>query len=155
MARWSLGRLLGGWAVLALAMAAVLSDLPHARAGDCPGRYTISQSSVLDNDTKLTWTRSELGNAMSQSLASTLCKQILVDNTSWRLPSRLELLTLVDETKLQPSIDTVAFPSAFAEGYWTQTADASLAGSFWSVTFLNGKTERIDGAMPRRVRCVH
>lgn len=157
MARWSLRRLgRSGAAVFALAALAALSGLPHARASFCPARYTIMPGFVVDNDTKLLWVQSELGIGVTFAAAGGICSQIAFNGVSWRLPTVLELQTLVDETKMQPAIDTVAFPGAMATGYWTATADAGgSVGERWVVDFVDGKTRRIDPGMKMNVRCVH
>ena len=57
---------------------------------------------------------------------------------AWRLPNIKELSSLVDRTRFNPAIDTVAFPSAPTGAFWSASPNASFPGSVWFVGFYNG-----------------
>ena len=72
----------------------------------------------------------------------------------WRLPTRTELLTLVDDTKYDPACSV--FPDCPSEWFWTSTLRAGSSSYAWSVDFYSGYA--YDGyvvsASISRVRCV-
>ncbi|UHQ21931.1 DUF1566 domain-containing protein [Lysobacter sp. 5GHs7-4] len=59
---------------------------------------------------------------------------------SWggRLPTRVELLSLVDDTRSDPAIDTDRFPDTQCAAYWTRTPLASDPSYAWFVGFNDG-----------------
>jgi hypothetical protein len=57
----------------------------------------------------------------------------------WRLPTRVELLTLVDDTKWNPAIDTEKFADCKSDWYWTSTPAANSPTDYaWFVYFYYG-----------------
>lgn len=58
--------------------------------------------------------------------------------SDWRLPTRTELLTLLDYSRINPSVtpDFAQFTSP--GGYWTSSTSAADNTSAWSVGFFNG-----------------
>lgn len=59
--------------------------------------------------------------------------------TDWRLPTRDELMGLVEAKCSDPALSTVAFPNAPATGYWSSTEDASYRRGAFLVHFLFGR----------------
>jgi hypothetical protein len=86
--------------------------------------------------------------------ASIYCAGLSLAGTNWRLPSKAELETLVDDTRFNPAIDVTAFPNTVPSAYVTSTPVVSFAGYTWSVEFFTGSAAGvlIDG--PADVRCV-
>jgi len=87
-----------------------------------PARYDTSQSGVvIDQVTGLMWQRespAEYGFAG----AATHCAELgLAGHCDWRLPTRIELVSLVDFTLSNPTLDSAAFPAASGE-YWSASA---------------------------------
>jgi hypothetical protein len=76
----------------------------------------------------------------------------------WRLPTRAELLSLVDDTRCDPAIDTARFPDTKSGAYWTGTPLASDSSYAWVVVFSLGYADSYhrDGsyAFVRAVRSV-
>ncbi len=59
----------------------------------------------------------------------------------WRLPTRAELLSLVDLDKYRPAIDTALFPDTKSSFYWSSTPYAGYPADYaWGVDFYNGNT---------------
>jgi hypothetical protein len=60
--------------------------------------------------------------------------------SDWRLPTREELRSLVDYTRVYPvpTIDTALFPYTRAQFYWSSSEDASDARSAWGIGFAYG-----------------
>lgn len=59
---------------------------------------------------------------------------------NWRLPNRNELASLVDECKLNPTINDVAFPGSLSFPFWSSSPSAFDAASAWRVDFEQGGT---------------
>lgn len=57
------------------------------------------------------------------------------DHTDWKLPSRQELLSLVDLSRYSPAIDTDAFPDFPADWFWTTDLCVWSSASAWGVSF--------------------
>jgi hypothetical protein len=62
-------------------------------------------------------------------------------HSDWRIPSKDELLALVDSTNVVPNapkIDSTFFPSTAYWSYWSSSPDANEAHSAWVVNFGDG-----------------
>lgn len=72
----------------------------------------------------------------------------------WRLPSRIELISILDVTRIQPSIDVSAFPATPNDWFWTSSPSAQDPQSAWYVYFYFGypKTDFVTNQFS--VRCV-
>jgi hypothetical protein len=122
----------------------------YARSADDAG--------VVDEVTGLTW-REPMADTgiVSFDVARTTCAGL---GSTWRLPSRIELVTLFDLTPGNPpTIDKKAFPSTKAGEYWTSsevwTSDGVATGRHWTVDFANGVLGRLDvDSGTARVRCI-
>jgi hypothetical protein len=120
--------------------------------GDNPARYTASDQSVTDLVTGLVWERGGLEGALPAQGSADHCAGLVLDGQGgFRLPSRIELLTLVDYGRAAPAIDVVAFPSAFPSGYWSSTAAGGLQ---WSIDFAAGDLALAAPTSPLATRCV-
>ena len=129
----------------------VRSGLPN------PASYTVSASGnqVTDNVTGLIWQRSVDSGSYTWEDAKQYCSCLTIDGvTGWRLPSRIELVSIVDWTTSRPSIDSNAFPNTPSDSFWTSSMLKSDAGLGWLVYFETGFTTYIDRGYPYRARCV-
>ena len=70
----------------------------------------------------------------------------------WRLPTRTELLTLVDDTRYDPACSV--FPDCTGEWFWTSTPWAGSSSYAWVVSFGNGVASYLGVGNNYRVRCV-
>ncbi|HEX7480716.1 MAG TPA: DUF1566 domain-containing protein [Polyangiales bacterium] len=134
---------------LALAFPA-LADAP-------PGRYTVSTTTgtVYDTRTKLTWQQTVDANSYTQANAKTYCTNLAPVGTGWRLPNVRELLTIVDPTKYNPSIDPTAFPSTPVDYFWSSSNYVGPSGGAWYVNFVDGSSGTDVTTSSYRVWCVH
>jgi hypothetical protein len=125
----------------ALAAAFAASALV-SRANAPAGRYAISNGTVYDTKTKLTWQQALPPPTMDFTwpAASSYCSGLSLNGTGWRLPTVKELTSILDFS--QPSsmaaIDPNAFPGTVMNAYWSATPYAPSSGDAWYVWFAGG-----------------
>lgn len=124
-----------------------------------PTDYNINtgQGTVIDNVTKLMWQRSISASSFTWGDAKIYCNGLnLAGFAGWRLPTAIELISLVDFTKPQntSTIDADAFPNTPTDWFWTATPLAKVPTSAWIVSFGSGDSSGNDGGAMFRVRCV-
>jgi hypothetical protein len=73
----------------------------------------------------------------------------------WRLPSRIELLSIVDPTRANPAVDPAAFPDTVSEAYWSSSPLVGSLTHAWGVYFSIGYSNYYDTtSYAGLVRCV-
>jgi len=73
--------------------------------------------------------------------AFTYCQSLSLAGRSWRLPSLIELMSLLDFTSAAgPAIHSSYFPATASASYWSSTTQATTPANAWYVGFLNGLT---------------
>jgi hypothetical protein len=116
---------------------------------------TSSPEVVVDRVTGLAWQRRVDAQTRSWAAASEYCACLtLAGEDNWRLPTRMEMVSIVDFTRNTPAIDPTAFPDTPPEWFWTSSRrpdDPTLA---WYVYFENGFSNFIEQGTAYRVRCV-
>lgn len=144
-----------GWVAVLLAASAV----EVASAAAPPGRYTVSADTVKDNRTGLVWQRIVDEGLYTQSAAATYCQNLALPG-SWRLPTKEELESLVDDTQ-RPAIDLNAFPNTLSQAddgqrpiYWTSSPLVGQSGVAWYIDFALGESSYTSTTTKYRVRCV-
>jgi hypothetical protein len=90
-----------------------------------------------DAATGLDWQTVPFPHRMTWAEADAACTALrLGGHDDWRLPTRAEMLTLVDDTRHNPAIDTEAFPDTPLGWFWTATPYAGdPCGFAWIVNF--------------------
>ena len=75
----------------------------------------------------------------------------------WRLPSRIELQSLVDYSKSYPgpTVDSIWFPNTSHRGHWSDSRYAGQASTAWFVGFSNGFVDIAYLGNNGAVRLVH
>jgi hypothetical protein len=135
------------------ALTLVLTLLPaaHGAAATPRDRYIVDQAAdtVTDTRTGLVWQRSDPGTLYTWEGATARCAGL-----GLRLPTRKELLTLVDPTHSSPSIDVSAFADASADIFWSSSTKVGTVGSAWYVSFYNGFSSSNPTNYRYRARCV-
>ena len=87
--------------------------------------------------------------------AQTYCDNLTLDNISqWELPSREELLTLVEYDRYSPAI-VYTFKHFFKGHYWTSDKSAKREKQFWYVDFNFGDTDYRKQTQLSSVRCIY
>jgi hypothetical protein len=133
---------------------------PASAALPNPASYTdLGDGTVRDNVTCLNWQRDVPAGTYAWSEAGEYCAGLSLAGSGWRLPTRIELVSLVDFTKGDPlpTIDTTAFPDTPAEVFWSSSlaADTSSGTTYaWYVYFFSGATSAYELPIKSRARCV-
>jgi len=127
---------------------------------------SVARGYVLDDVTHLWWQEpldapnsatppASCAGGCTQADAIAYCQSLELQSVTWRLPTRIELVSIVDTTASHPAIDETAFPGAPPSGFWTSSSYAPTAGDGWVIDFSDGSTNaQVAGAL-NRVRCVH
>lgn len=128
-------------------------------AGDRLAADAKQWAGVLDTQHQLLWSAEEVGSErVNHADATKACAELILCGGPARLPTRAELLTLVDDTRHEPAIDLAFFPSCRSNWYWTSTPAAWSPASFaWLVYFDYGSAgsgPRDGDAFVRAVRSV-
>jgi hypothetical protein len=151
------------YAAAILAVTAWLAISQRTAASAPPSRYTVPMpGTVYDTRTKLTWQQTIDANSYTQSAAANHCTGSTLAGSGWRLPTRAELLTLIDPTLYDPAVDRTTFPNAPKSGdayttsawFWTATPSAETPGWAWYINFYGGSSNISDVGSSYRVICV-
>ncbi len=110
-----------------------------------PERFTIQADTnlVVDNLTGLMWTRNATAGAGSWDVAvvaSHIIERFGYDD--WRLPSVLEMESLVDAGELLPALIFLHPFNNLATNYWTGTGDTLDTNKAWVVGIQDGTVAR-------------
>jgi hypothetical protein len=126
-----------------------------AGAPNLAGYLDNRDGTVTDNVTGLMW-QQDFATGLAQPAAVTYCRSALAAGGyhDWRLPSVIELVSLVDYGQSSPSIDGTLFPSTPASNFWSSTPVAGSTSTAWNVHFAAGLTGSLDATTPVAVRCV-
>ncbi|MBI4848580.1 MAG: DUF1566 domain-containing protein [Nitrospirae bacterium] len=135
---------------------------------------------VTDNNTGLMWQRCSIGQNNDDTCSGTtqsynwyrasgtyqstynpdsqdVCGDLVRGGYSdWRLPSKKELITIVDYAVPYPgpTINAAYFPNTSASHYWSSTTNAYNPYDAWLVDFGNGYVSSGYKHSPFYVRCV-
>ena len=127
-----------------------LPGLPHPQAYD-----TQTPGVVVDQVTGLMWQREVANKFMTFDDAGRECdRSKLAGYDDWRLPSRIELLSISDMIRNRPAIDPEAFPNTPVDWFWTSSLAADNPHSAWYVYFYFGYPKTDDKHNKFSVRCV-
>jgi len=100
-----------------------------------------SWAAVHDRRSGLIWSAENVGGKrLTHDKAKAVCEKLsLAGASDWQLPTRTQLLTLVDDTRHEPAIEIEFFPGTESAWYWTSTPCAWRPGSAaWCVDFSLG-----------------
>jgi hypothetical protein len=127
--------------------------------------YVVASETVCDRQTALTWQRTPVTTLQTWDEASATCETLtLGGRTDWRLPTRIELLTLIDFGKDVPAIDQAIFPGTAVltpadaappeYRYWSTTAHPTQFLLRFLVGFDSGQAKWTAKDEKHAVRCV-
>ena len=131
------------------------------RKGRSPGYADNPDGTVTDSATGLVWAKDgdeagcNFGAQTDWDAAIDWAEGLdFAEQTDWRLPNRIELMSLVDHGAHQPSIDVAHFPHAKSSNYWSSTTFAYETGSAFVVIFDVGSTGAFNKQSAYCVRAV-
>lgn len=110
------------------------------------GRYEVLANGIeiRDMETGLIWQRGLVGQKWDGKIYTGRAREFTYEEAEklvskeWRLPTKKELLTLVDLSVGRPTINRLAFPNTPAGNVWTSSSYAFYSGYRWLVDFSNG-----------------
>lgn len=117
--------------------------------------YTVNAAArtVVDNVTGLEWQREPAPGTQNWAAAESYCDSLSWGGRSdWRLPTRMELLSLVDYTRINPATDGGTFPGTTGD-FWTASGRTGTANK-WYVDFSTGRAAAQSASQGYNVRCV-
>ncbi|MEW5855726.1 MAG: DUF1566 domain-containing protein [Myxococcota bacterium] len=124
-------------------------------APDRPTDFTTTPETVTDNLTGLTWQRTVIAEPLAWSNAVAYCNDLVyADADDWRLPTMIELVSIVSFDVYEPAINTTAFPATPLDYFWSATHYTNSQLKAWTLHFKFGFTYNDDVAVPHQVRCV-
>ena len=116
--------------------------------------FSKSGDIVTDSATGLQWQDDAVGSSVGWQGAIDRCEVLsLGGHSDWRLPNKKELLSIVDYSKYNPSING-EFQSTTSSYYWSSTTHANSTNSAWVVGFYYGYTNGDGKDDNYYVRCV-
>jgi len=130
--------------------------------------YSRINDMVTDNITGLIWQDNEEVKTVKKNWedAKTYCARLILGGrTDWRLPTIVELQSIVLDGKDDPAIDTMVFLNYFPnystyynDDYWSSTMviyESGVTSDAWSVAVHDGDTGSLDKTTNTcYVRCV-
>jgi formylglycine-generating enzyme required for sulfatase activity len=136
---------------------AVIAVSANAADAAAPaGRYVVSTATVTDTKTKLIWQRAVPSTTYTWADAIAYCTGVgaSLGGAAFRLPTRKELQTLIDESRTNPAIDPTAFPNTPPGAFWSSSPVVDSPSYAWNVYFYNGSTYDAPVVETFSVRCV-
>ena len=126
------GATVAAWATWPMPNSA--SGLPNLQSFD-----TSRDDVAVDRVTGLMWQRNVGANPASFAGAKQECDRLtLAGYDDWRLPSRIELVSILHLGRVQPAIDPVVFPDTPSDWFWTSSVAAADGQAAWYVYFYFG-----------------
>ncbi|MBI5493401.1 MAG: DUF1566 domain-containing protein [Deltaproteobacteria bacterium] len=116
-------------------------------------QFQLREHTVYDPARGLEWERATEAAHFTHAQAVERCRCLpLAGRHDWRLPTRIELVTLVDHGSTMPAIDQDAFPGGGGRR-WTASPDTDPAFA-WAVDFDSGAVSGAQRVTGLPVRCV-
>jgi hypothetical protein len=123
-----------------------------------PQTYDVTNPDVvIDSVTHLTWQKEVAPNSFTFAQAQIYCASLqLANRNDWRLPSRIELASLLDITQSRTGyINRTAFADAPLDIFWTCSSGPANPLTVWYVGFNDvGDVNIEDKLSSSRARCV-
>ncbi|NCC25417.1 MAG: DUF1566 domain-containing protein, partial [Deltaproteobacteria bacterium] len=101
--------------------------------------FVVGDGTVTDTGTGLMWQQATMEGTFTWEGALSACENLVLGgHRDWRLPNRNELLSLVDYSAYNPSIDAGVFSDTVSDRYWTSSPYATDSGEAWAIRFDSG-----------------
>ncbi|MCC5865372.1 MAG: DUF1566 domain-containing protein [Wenzhouxiangella sp.] len=109
---------------------------------------------VRDNVTGLVWSAETTRNRTWDQAISEASSLVRCGFSNWRVPTRRELISIVDHGANLPAIDTEFFPDTFSFLYWSNASYQPNSAFAWVVSFVSGGSDPISVENSPHVRFV-
>jgi len=122
-----------------------------------PADYDTSTAGiVIDKATGRMWERNPPSTTYTQPAAAAYCAANRLGGFSnWRLPTVIELVSILDFSVTTPSlINSTVFLNTVGIYYWTSTLLAGDATRAWALKFSTGEVQQPLASLAYQVRCV-
>jgi hypothetical protein len=120
--------------------------------------YEVSADGLIvtDLNTELMWQRTDDGVRRDWNAAEVYCENsVLGGHLDWRLPSRAELVSIVDYGRYNLSLNPIFSCTLITTYYWSETPGAAdPVGNHWNVEFTSGRAHYGSNSNLNLVRCV-
>jgi len=116
---------------------------PPAADAPEPLSYVVTAETVFDTVTGLMWERvKRTTEVATEKQAAAICSALVFGgHDDWRLPTRSELLSIVDYSLDFPRMDETLFPGTGPNSVWTSSFYGSGSKDVWLIDFLDGMTQ--------------
>ena len=130
--------------------------MPNAPGSGLPNPATYDTSVagiVIDKVTGLVWQKAIDANSYTQPEAEAYCAALVLEGGCWRLPTRIELVSILDET--YGGLDKNAFPAEPSAYYWSSSLLPGSPAKAWAMSLVQeGELFWYDVTYTFSVRCV-
>ena len=130
---------------------AFLAPSTHAVSANSSKTYFSKGPVAVDVMEGLEWMRCSIGQVWSDetcvgepmqlhyaAISVVLERTLASSGEGWRLPTRKELIALIETNDEPPMINAKYFPATYAGSYWTADKNRFLANGHWVVNFYTG-----------------
>ncbi len=131
----------------------VIDKIPGISGGPYVDNH---DGTVTDETTELMWQQEDDDITKIWADAITFCDDLVLgysDFSDWRLPTKKELITILDYETTSPAIHDI-FLNTNSGDYWSSSTYAYTPGYAWYVQFSNGCVNGGNKENERFVRCV-
>jgi hypothetical protein len=134
---------------------AAVGGTGHGVASCSGPRFTgLGDGTVRDNRDGAVWQQAVPAGFYTQAGAIAYCASLALDGGGWRLPTKDELLSIVDTTRVNPSIDPTYFPATPSDFFWSSSSVAGSPSLGWYVSFDGGAANDLVATESAHARCV-
>jgi hypothetical protein len=111
---------------------------------------------ITDNVTGLIWQKAVAPGTYTRAQALAYCQTTLAlaNHNDWRVPSYIELVSVVDHGRSNPSINTTFFPSPSGAWFWSSSMIPGSSSQGLSIHFWYGDTYSSGLSDTINLRCV-
>lgn len=118
--------------------------------------FIKKENIIIDSRTNLMWQDDSdaKNNNRIWRQALKYCENLTLGGyTNWRLPNVIELASIVDNNKHNPSTHRI-FENVISDNYWSSTSASSYASYAWAIEFYLGRHSWESKPSLQYIRCV-
>jgi hypothetical protein len=123
--------------------------------------YLPADETVQDVVTGLIWQRNlpetypGCAGTCAWDKAKAYCDGLVLSNAEdWRLPTMIELVSILDDNAVMPSIDAATFPNTPSDNFWSASPNVGDISQAWGVGFAAFQVLARPKTDSLHVRCV-